>query len=197
MLQGAHVIITGGSQGIGAAFAKEAHDAGARFSLVARHLEGLTQAAAAIGPGVLWRAADVTEPESLNAALAALTAESGPCDILLCCAGAALPGRFLDVPAQEFQEQWRLNVGGSWSPDTQMPGFAAENLRKPSETVAISGAVQAMPAQRVAACLVRGIERNSRNITVDAVTRILLLLGGLAEPILHWSFSRTVTKARR
>ena len=80
---------------------------------IARHLEGLTQAAAAVGPGVLWRAADVTDLESLNAALAALTAKSGPCDILLYCAGAALPGRFLDVPAQEFQEQWRLNVGGA------------------------------------------------------------------------------------
>lgn len=261
-LQGAHVIITGGSQGIGAAFAKEAHDAGARVSLIARHLEGLTRAAAAVGPGVLWRAADVTDLESLNAALAALTAKSGPCDILLYCAGAALPGRFLDVPAQEFQEQWRLNVGGAvaavqhvlpgmvargrghivlvsstagvigvpgytgygatkyairgfadalryevepagvrvsvlYPPDTQTPGFAAENLRKPPETVAISGSVKAMPAQKVAACLVRGIERNSRNITADAATRMLLLLGGLAEPVLQWSFSRTVAKARR
>lgn len=51
-LQGAHVVITGGSQGIGAAFAKEAHDAGARVSLLARGSEGLARAAAAISGAV-------------------------------------------------------------------------------------------------------------------------------------------------
>lgn len=261
-LRGAHVVITGGSQGIGAAFAKEAHDAGARVSLIARGSAGLAQAAAAAGPGVLWRAADVTDPASLAAAIDALAAKSGPCDILVCCAGTALPGRFLEVPAEEFETQWRLNVGGAvaavrhvlpgmvsrgaghvvllsstagiigvpgytgygaskyairgfadtlryeveplgvrvsvmFPPDTDTPGFAAENRRKPPETAAISGAVKAVSAQKVAAGMTRGIEGNARNITVDGTTRALLLLGGLAEPLLRWSFTRTAAKARR
>lgn len=261
-LQDAHVVITGGSQGIGAAFAKEAHDAGARVSLVARGSAALGQAAAAAGPGVCWRAADVTDPVALGAALDSLALESGPCDILVCCAGMALPGRFLEVPAGEFEQQWHLNVGGAVSavrhvlpgmvslgrghivlvsstagiigvpgytgygatkyairgfadtlryevepsgvrvsvlfpPDTQTPGFDAENLRKPPETAAISGAVKPVSAQKVAEGLARGIERNSRNITVDGTTRALLLLGGLAEPFLRWSFTRTAAKAGR
>ena len=256
------MVITGGSQGIGAAFAKEAHDAGARVSLIARTPAGLERAAAAAGAGVLWEAADVTDPVSLAAAMDALTARSGPCDILVCCAGTALPGLFLEVPAAEFETQWLLNVGGAvaavrhvlpgmvsrgqghvvllsstagiigvpgytgygaskyavrgfadtlryevepagvhvstmFPPDTDTPGFAAENLRKPPETAAISGAVKPVSAQKVAAGMARGIERNARNITVDGTTRALLLMGGLAEPLLRWSFTRTSANARR
>src|SRR6185312_8402968 len=140
-----------------------------------------------------------------------------------CCAGTALPGRFLEVPAGEFEQQWRLNVGGAvaavrhvlpgmaargsghivllsstagvigvpgytgygagkyairgfadtlryevepsgvrvstmFPPDTDTPGLAAESLRKPPETAAISGAVKPVSAQKVAAGMARGIE---------------------------------------
>ncbi|AIY01576.1 hypothetical protein ART_1977 [Arthrobacter sp. PAMC 25486] len=72
------------------------------------------------------------------------------------------------------------------------PGFAAENPRKLPATAAISGAVKHVPAG-----LALGIGRNARNITVEATARWLLLLGGLAEPILRWTFTRTAAKAHR
>lgn len=51
-LRGAHVIITGGSQGIGAATAREAAALGARVSLVARGAEMLRSTAESIDAAV-------------------------------------------------------------------------------------------------------------------------------------------------
>lgn len=261
-LRGAHVIITGGSEGIGAAFAKAAYDAGARVSLIARREAPLVQAARDIGPGVAWQCADVTDSQALEAAIEQLCRVSGPCEVLVCCAGIALPGRFLEVPAGEFEQQWGLNVGGAvnaaravlpamvartkghvvfvsstagvigvpgytgyaaskfgirgmadalryevapkgvnisvlFPPDTQTPGFEAENLRKPEETMAVSGSIKPVPAQRVADALLKGIAANKRNVTADPTTALLLRFGGLLEPALHWQFARTVRKALR
>ena len=122
--------------------------------------------------------------------------------MLVCCAGIALPGRFLDVPADEFDEQWQANVRGSVTairsvpPDTDAPGFAAENLRKPHEIAAISGKITPAPAFKVAKALVRGIKHNTRNVTVEAATRTLLRFGGMLEPAVRWSFTRTVKRVR-
>lgn len=259
-LRGAHVIITGGSQGIGAAFAKEAYDAGARVSLIARGEAALKERAEGLGAGVSWRSADAADEQSLSAAIDALTEANGQCDVLVCCAGTALPGRFLEVPGAEFEQQFRLNLHGAvaalrkvlpgmvaqgsghvvlvsstagvigvpgytaygaskyairgladslryevapagvkvsvlYPPDTDTPGFAAENLRKPPETAAISGAIKPMPAQIVAAALARGIGRNTPNITADTATRVLLRFGGILDPVLRWSFTRTAARA--
>lgn len=260
-LRDKHVIVTGGSQGIGAAVAHEVAACGARVSLIARGAEALRTTAESIAVDARWQACDVTDVESLNAAIRVLESVSGPCDVLICCAGTALPGRFVDVPVSEFDAQWQVNVNGSvaavkavlpsmldrgaghlvlvsstagiigvpgytayaatkfairgladslryevelggvqvtvlYPPDTETPGLAAENLRKPPETAAISGQVKPVPAKRVAAALVRGIQRNDRNVTIDNATRIFRRFGGLFEPAIRWSLKRTVRQAR-
>lgn len=256
-LRGAHVIVTGGSQGIGAAFAREAVARGAHVSLVARGAEALRSTAESIDTAVSWQVGDVTDEDSLSDAVHTLELRSGPCDVLVCSAGVTLPGRFLDVAFGDFDEQWQVNVRGSIAamrsvlpgmakrgtghlvligstagiigvpgytgyaatkfairgladslryevepfgvqvtvlhpPDTDTPGFAAENLRKPPETAAISGRIKPVPARQVATALVRGIESNTRNVTVDTATRTFLRFGGVLEPALRWSFRRTV-----
>lgn len=231
------------------------------MSLIARGVEGLRSTAESIDASVCWQVGDVTDKDSLNHAVEALQARSGMCDVLVCCAGIALPGRFLDVASEEFDEQWQVNVRGSilamkavlpgmvrrsaghlvligstagiigvpgytgyaatkfairgladslryeleplgvrvsvlHPPDTDTPGFAAENLRKPPETAAISGRIKPLPAEQVAAALVRGIESDKRNVTVDAATRVFLRFGGVLDPAVRWSFRRTVSRAR-
>ncbi len=259
-LAGAHVVVTGGSQGIGAAFASVAAAAGATVSLIARDEARLRAVADSIGSPAHWRSADVTDAAALTAAIDELIAESGPCDVLVCCAGRALPGRFLEVPLEEFRAQADLNYLGTvaalkavlpgmaargaghvvltsstagllgvvgytgygptkWAvrgladtlryevaprgvrvavlypPDTDTPGFAAENLRKPPETAAISGSIAPLPAERVALALARGIERDRESITADLLTRVLVRWGALLEPVLRGSFRRTIAKA--
>jgi 3-dehydrosphinganine reductase len=259
-LDGAHVLITGGSKGIGAAFGRAAAKAGATVSLIARGKDALTATSATI-PGSHWRSADVRDADALTAAVAALESESGAITVLVCCAGAALPGRFLDVPLQEFRDQMELNylgtvtslkivvprmvargdghvivtsstaglmgvvgytgygptkwavrglaetlryeigprgvrVGVLYPPDTDTPGFAIENERKPPETVAISGAIRPVSADVVAAALVRGITRNRENIAIDPLTKALVRLGGVLEPLARPSLAKTIAKAR-
>lgn len=260
-LRGRHVIITGGSQGIGAAVAHEAFASGARVSLIARCEETLRSTAESIHSDVQFEVGDVADDESLTAAVRSLVLRSGPCDVMVCCAGVVLPGRFVDVPVGEFDQQWATNVRGSvaavktvlssmverrsghivlisstagvlgvpgytgyaatkfairgladslryevepfgvrvsvlYPPDTDTPGFAAENLRKPPETAAISGRIRPLAAARVAAALLRGIERDKRNVTIDPATRVLLLVGGLLDPAVRWSFRRTIKRVQ-
>ena len=259
-LRGKHVIITGGSQGIGAAVARVAAASGARVSLIARGEDALRSTAESIDPDVGWQVGDVTD-DSVTGAVQALERRFGPCDSLICCAGVVLPGRFLDVPVTDFEEQWAANVRGSiaavravlpgmvqrrtghlvlisstagiigvpgytgyaatkfairgladslryeveplgvrvsvlYPPDTDTPGFAAENLRKPPETAAISSRIKPVAAEQVAAALVRGIERNRRNVTMDTATRAFLRFGGVLDPAVQWSFRRTVSQVR-
>lgn len=258
-MRGKHVIITGGSQGIGAAVARATFAAGARVSLIARSENRLRSAAESVHPDVEWHVGDVTDEQSLSVAIDELERRSGPCDIMICCAGIVLPGRFIDVPLSEFDEQWSANVRGSitavkavvpgmvrrgsghvvlvsstagvlgvpgytgyaatkfairglaeslryeiepsgvhvtvlYPPDTDTPGYAAENQRKPPETAAISGRIKPLPAERVAASLIRGIERNTRNVTVDTATVTFLRFGGILGPAIRWSFQRTVKR---
>jgi 3-dehydrosphinganine reductase len=90
-----------------------------------------------------------------------------------------------------------VHVGCACPPDTDTPQLAYETRIKPPETAAISGAIKPLSAQRVAASIVRGIERERFLITADAQTKILARLAGLAPGLLHGMFDRTVRKTQR
>src|SRR6478609_7589620 len=96
-IRDAHAIVTGGSQGIGLATARVLAARGARVSLLARNLERLQEAAAAVGPGTEVAAADVTDDRAVTGAVDDLVAERGPCEILVTAAGASHPGYFAEL----------------------------------------------------------------------------------------------------
>ncbi|HOT81168.1 MAG TPA: SDR family NAD(P)-dependent oxidoreductase, partial [Microthrixaceae bacterium] len=112
-LAGAHVIVTGGSEGIGLATAQLAARRGATVSLIARRPDVLAEAAASIGGPVGTAAADVTDAAALATAIDGLVAAQGPCDVLVCCAGYALPGYFDDLPVEEFDRHMQVNYLGA------------------------------------------------------------------------------------
>ena len=121
-LAGAHVLITGGSAGIGAATAARALERGARVSIVARDAERLATAAdelealVADPTRVAAEPADVTNPEMFEHALSLLIAQFGPVDVLVANAGGARPGHFEELPASVFREQMDLNYFGTLNP---------------------------------------------------------------------------------
>jgi 3-dehydrosphinganine reductase len=121
-LAGAHVLITGGSSGIGLATAEHALRRGARVSLVARDVERLAAAEDALEAGigdvtrVAAEPADVTDPDAFEQALSLLAAQFGPVDVLITSAGGARPGHFEELPASVFDEQMRLNYFGTLHP---------------------------------------------------------------------------------
>jgi 3-dehydrosphinganine reductase len=113
---GAHVLVTGGSSGIGLATARLAIGRGARVSLIARRPDVLDDAAAslqAIGGTVALAAADVADPAQVDTAVATLTDALGPVDVLVCSAGQARPGYFLELDPALFRQMMDVNYFGT------------------------------------------------------------------------------------
>ncbi len=118
-LRDAHVLVTGGSSGIGLEAARQALERGARVSVVARDAERLVAVLEALerscgdATRVAAEPADVTDPDRLEAACALLVAQHGPVDVLVTSAGAARPGHFEALPRSAFEEQMALNYFGT------------------------------------------------------------------------------------
>ncbi len=108
-----HVIVTGGSRGLGRSIAAQFAARGDSVSLLARDEVHLKEAAGSMGPGrVEWVAADVTDAAQLAVAIGDLEARAGACDIVVAAAGAALPGYFDELDADVFRTQMELNYFG-------------------------------------------------------------------------------------
>lgn len=106
-----HVFVTGASSGIGEAIAREfATVDGARLTIVARRKEKLDELAASLGAPTLVLAADLTDPDSALAALAAGEAEHGPVDVLVNNAGVQIVARTVDVDPVAGERLLALNV---------------------------------------------------------------------------------------
>jgi hypothetical protein len=95
-ISGSHVVITGGSEGIGLAIGLEAVRQGARVTIMARSAGKLEKAVAQLnakqpsGPGASAISCDVTDAAAVAAAVAKAEALA-PIDFLVCGAGAAYP----------------------------------------------------------------------------------------------------------
>jgi len=256
---GSHAIITGGSSGIGLEVAKQLRARGCSVSVIARDPEKLAQLEAQID-GVRTASADVTDVAALKAAVDLIVEESGPCDLLITCAGAAHPGYFLELDDQVFRDQMELDYFGTlnairavlpsmvergsgtvvgvssvagligvfgysaygaskfavrglleslraemrshgvkvlcaYPPDTDTPGFEAENLLKPRETAAISAGIKLRTAEDVATSIVKGIEKQQVAITTDLQSALLVRIAGLLRPMLDAAMARSVREA--
>ena len=118
MFRDKHVVITGGSSGIGLALARRLAGRGARLSLIARDEAkpaAARQSVAAGSPGaaVSIASADVSREADLLAAILAVEKANGPVDILITSAGVARPGYFEEVPVAEFERSMAVNYFGT------------------------------------------------------------------------------------
>jgi len=246
-IAGSHVLVTGGSQGIGLATARACVDRGARVSIVARGRDRLEHARQQLGGSAATASADVTDPSDVQAAIDSLVEVHGPCDILVTAAGRAEPGYFLELEPEVFRRQLELNYLGTlysaravlpsmvarerghlvllssvsgligvfgygaytptkfavrglgealdgefrargivtsvvYPPDTDTPGFHRENRSKPDETARLSAGIAPISADRVAASIIRGVERNRLHVTAEWQSRLLQRLGDLHGP---------------
>lgn len=262
---GAHVLVTGGSSGIGLAFVRRVLDLGARVSVVALADEDLAATESELtarGAEHVVEPADVADRDQLTAAVARVTGALGPCDVVLTSAGIAHPGYFERLDDEIFRRTMEVDyfgtlhtvravvpsmlerragsvvgissgaglvgifgytpyapakfavrgllealrceltpfgvhVGCVCPPDTDTPQLAYENRFKPPETRAISGQIKPISADRVAAAIVRGVERQQFLIMADWQTRVLARTSGLLRGTYFASFDRRVRKAQR
>ncbi|OQS04248.1 3-ketodihydrosphingosine reductase, partial [Thraustotheca clavata] len=116
-VDGKHVVITGGSTGLGLATAKKYAKAGAKVTIIARSMDALEKAKAEIQAiakhPVFIQSCDVTNFESVQKAVAAAnTFHNRVTDHVVCCAGAAMPGYFFEQDISIFRKEMDLNYFG-------------------------------------------------------------------------------------
>jgi short-subunit dehydrogenase len=105
-IDGKVVLITGASEGIGAACAREFASSGARLSLTARNEEGLRRAA---GPDALVTPGDITNGEARRRVVDRTLERFGAIDILINNAGAGIYQPSWEMPMDEARYLMELN----------------------------------------------------------------------------------------
>ncbi len=141
-----HVIITGGSSGIGKATAKRLAEQGAHISIIARTPANLETAKAELeavrvksSQRIMAIPADVAERSQATQAIETAMAELGPPDVLITCAGTAQPGYFSELPLEIFEQTMAVNYFGTlYSIKAALP--AMEKRRQGHLVLVSSGA---------------------------------------------------------
>ena len=120
-------IVTGASSGIGAELARQLAAMGVKVGLTARReseLERLASSIRGAGGAAVVAPADAADPASSRAALARLTQELGPIDLLIANAGVGVeesPSRF---SADDFDRMVRVNlIAVGYAIEAVLPGM--------------------------------------------------------------------------
>jgi NAD(P)-dependent dehydrogenase (short-subunit alcohol dehydrogenase family) len=121
---GKTVLVTGASRGIGLATAQQFGSLGAKVGLVARDAALLEAAANSISSDTHFVATDLGDPAQCAHAVDEVVGALGPIDVLVSCAGGLYRDFVEDVKPAEFEEIWRVHVGGGlWLTQRVLPGM--------------------------------------------------------------------------
>lgn len=116
-LQGRTALVTGGSSGIGAAIAAAFRQAGARVAITAHHKDGAGEGDAPVlrrEAETLVVSAELAHPEAPRQVLAAVSAELGPLDILVNCAGTIRRAEAASYSEQDWSDVLAVNLDAVW-----------------------------------------------------------------------------------
>jgi len=109
---GRAAFVSGGGTGIGLACARALVAGGARVLLAGRREDVLARAAAELGPQAAFARCDVTDDDSVEAAVAAAGERLGPLRLAVNAAGTGNIGSVLNGPVQDFQALLDTNLTG-------------------------------------------------------------------------------------
>ncbi len=116
-LSGRVALVTGASSGLGEQFARALARSGAAVVLAARRLERLKSLRAEIeaaGGDAHVVGLDVTDTDSIKAAVAHAETEMGTIDILVNNAGVGLTSKLLDVTPDDYDDVFATNTRGAF-----------------------------------------------------------------------------------
>lgn len=109
---GKHVLITGGSSGIGLAMAKRIVAVGGTVTLIARRESVLAEAKATLGGKAHTLSVDIADADAVNSKVGAHI-EAHPADMLINNAGWVMPGRFLELESKAIRDMMEINYFGT------------------------------------------------------------------------------------
>ena len=117
MFQGKHIVITGGSSGLGLELAQRLAAEGARLTLIARDPKKLDDAAAAVRrqaptAQVSVQAVDVCDEAATLSAMQQIAGQHDGIDMLINSAGILREGPFEQLPSKDFREVMEINYFG-------------------------------------------------------------------------------------
>jgi rifampicin phosphotransferase len=107
-IAGLNVVVTGGSEGIGAHIAQRFAERGARVLIVARSADRLAQVAERIG--ATWIAADLLDPTQLDSLVDKCVSELGHIDVWVNNAGVSTEDAFVHLERERIRQVVRLNL---------------------------------------------------------------------------------------
>ena len=181
------VVITGASQGIGAAIAEAFaahHGADARLALLARsrdRLESVAAAARSLGATALALPCDVTDEGAVARAAGAVAERWGAADVLVNNAGRFEPGGFLDIEPAAFRRQIEVNLTSAF---LVTRAFLPAMLSAGAGDVLVMGSVASVrgypggAAYGAAKHGLLGLARTLRAETLDRGIRVMAVLPG-------------------
>ena len=106
-------VVVGASSGLGRCIGIGLAQRGAHVALMARRVEKLTDAAKEAGPGTLVVGCDVTDPESVRAAIDEAVAGLGGIDALVYTPGVGPLARIAEVDVDTWRSAFDTNVVGA------------------------------------------------------------------------------------
>lgn len=130
-LEGRHVVITGGSSGIGKSVALEAAALGAHVTVISRNVGNLDKTVSEVlkhckdrqKQKIQYLSLDVTgDYDNISKELATLEETVGPIYMLVNCAGQAVCGRLEDMSAEDVKYMIDLNYLGTAYPTKAVLG---------------------------------------------------------------------------
>jgi NAD(P)-dependent dehydrogenase (short-subunit alcohol dehydrogenase family) len=105
-------VVTGAARGIGLESARRL-SATHRVALLDLDAAGVERAAAGLGDA-MWAGCDITEPESIGAAIEEVVAECGGIDVCISNAGIATAGALRHLDPDVLAAQLNVNLTGNW-----------------------------------------------------------------------------------
>lgn len=187
-----HILISGGGTGVGATLARRFSDAGDRVTILGRRREPLEQVSTETGAVPLT--CDVTRRSEIDEAIARASEINGAPSIVIANAGHAPSAPFDKTSAQDFDQTFAVNVGGTF----HLWQSALPHLRKSGQgrliAIASTAGLKGYPfvapycaAKHAVIGLVRALAKElaSTFITVNAICP-----GFIETPLLEQSMGR-------
>ena len=110
-LSGRHALVTGGGTGVGAAIALVLAEAGARVTIAGRRKEPVERTADRHAR-LRWVTGDVSDLQSVLSMFAEASSATGPADIVVANAGAAMSKPFLKMDSDDLRSMLDVNLAG-------------------------------------------------------------------------------------